>query len=164
MKYLVGLLLLASLQSCVEVGFKNPQPKKGEVLERIPPEMVAFYTEQSKDSDEGFSLADLGGNLDKTGKLSNNSILKHWKGRYFFNQKKDSLWFIIMIVPEKEKTYSTYKMDGGNEKTVATLKQITEVEEIFSETGELELVIIDPSTSEFKKILKSEAFEKIDIF
>lgn len=165
MKHILGLLFLVLLQSCVEVGFRNPQPQKGKELDKIPSEIIAFYTEQGKDSDEdGFSLADLGGEIDETGELSNNSVLKYWKGRYFFNQKKDSLWFIIMIVPEEDKTYSTFKMDGGNEKTVATLKQITDVREIYSESGELELVIIDPSPSQFKKIVKSNAFEKIDIF
>ena len=70
-----------------------------------------------------------------------------------------------MIVPGSVKnTFDTYKMDGGNEKTVSILKQITRVNEVYSESGDLKLIIIDPSTSEFKKIIKSGAFEKLDSF
>lgn len=167
MKQITVILILLFLSSCVEVGFRNPQPLKGRVLKEIPDEIIAFYTEQDKDSsdnDSGFKLTDLGANLDEIGTLSENTIMKYWKGRYFLNQKEDSLWYIIMIVPAKNGAYETFKMDGSNEKTVNLLKDITHVDEIYSKEGELELVIIDPDKSEFKKIMKSGAFEKIDIF
>ncbi|MCB0503902.1 MAG: hypothetical protein KDC58_00220 [Cyclobacteriaceae bacterium] len=167
MKQIVGVLLLFALCSCVEVGFRNPQPENGRILDEIPGEMIAFYTQQNKDSsndDGGFKLTDLGEGFDNTGTLSDETVLKLWKGKYFLNQKEDSLWYVVMIVPVKNGAYETYKMDGGNENTVKTLKGITHVEEIYSNDGELEVVIINPDKSEFKKIVKSGAFEKIDIF
>ena len=168
MKYAVSIFILFFLQGCVEVGFKNPQPEKGKTLEKIPQEMIAFYTQQGKDSTKQkgeLQISDWGEDLDESGAIPENSILKYWKGNYFFNQKKDSLWYIIMIVPGSVKnTFDTYKMDGGNEKTVSILKQITRVNEVYSESGDLKLIIIDPSTSEFKKIIKSGAFEKLDSF
>ena len=168
MKLLNYIAILLLFTSCVEVGFKHPQPEKGKALNSIPTEMVSFYTNQEKDTTsgntKGFNLSDLNSDISKEGVLSETTILKQWKGRYFLNQKEDSLWYIIMIIELPDKTYETYKLDGGNESTVLLLKEITNVEKVYSESGELKLIIIDPSASEFKKIIKSSAFEKIDIF
>lgn len=168
MNCLKTFTILLLLSGCVEVGFRSPQPVKGKELDRIPSEIIQFYTEQTKDSiskkSSQFDVSYLGDEFNKDGVLSEKTILKHWKGRYFLNQKKDSLWYIVMIVPVGKNNYEAYKMDGGNEKTVKILRSITKVDEVYSEKGKLELVIIDPSKSEFKRIMKSDAFEKIDIF
>ena len=95
--------------------------------------------------------------------LSKSAILKLWKGNYFLNQKGDSLWKIVMISPTSKSTFEVYHLDGGNENTVSLLDGITTVEKILDDKGELELIIIDPTLKEFKKIIKSGAFEKVDI-
>ena len=157
------LIILVLLSSCVEVGFKNPQPLKARNLEEIPKEMLDFYTNQKKDSTEN-SITDLYSVDDFDATLSETTILKKWKGNYFLNQKENDLWHVFMIVPSSNNMYETYQLDGGNEKTVSLLKKITEVEEVFSDDGELKSLILDPSHREFKKIVKSGAFEMIEIF
>jgi len=161
MKYIKIVVLFFLLPACVEVGFKNPQPQKGKMMESIPKELIAFYTGNT-DSTKGKNLlkeADI--NIDSA--LSQNAVLKQWKGNYFYNQKKDSLWYVIMIKPSTGNTFDTYRLDGGNEKTQTILKSISKVEEVRSDEGELKVLIIDPSPSEFKKIMQSKAFEKIEI-
>lgn len=168
MNRVISLLLLVVLSSCVEVGFKHPMPSKGKTLETIPPKIIAYYTEQGSDSGENggnkLNINDLNSDIDVNAPLSDNTILKLWKGNYFLNQKEDSLWHIIMVKPGPNNSFEAYQLDGGNEETLAKLKRITKVKEIRSDDGELDLVILDPTFQEFKKIVKSGAFERIDVF
>lgn len=157
------LLFLILLSSCVEVGFKHPQPTKAHNLNEIPKEMIDFYSNQKSDSSSN-GIHELYNSDDFDASLSETTILKKWKGKYFLNQKEDGLWHVFMIVPLSDNRYETYQLDGGNEQTVVLLKNITEVEEIFSDDGELESLILDPTNREFKKIIKSGAFEIIEIF
>ena len=157
------LLLLVMLSSCVEVGFKHTQPSKANNLSEIPKEMIDFYANKKSDSASG-GINDLYNSDDFDTSLSETTILKKWKGKYFLNQKEDGLWHVFMIVPVSNDKFETYQLDGGNENTVELLKRITEVEEVFSDDGELESLILDPTNREFKKIIKSGAFEVIEIF
>lgn len=159
------LFVLLFLSSCVEVGFKHPMPTKGKELTSIPIEIIKYYTEMDSISGESSKLSVT--DIFEEGindSLPENYLLKLWKGNYFLNQKEDSLWTIVMIRPTSKSTFDIYHLDGGNEKTIKLLKGITDVEEIMDEKGELELVILDPTLKEFKKITKSGAFEKVDIF
>lgn len=163
-----SFIILLLMSSCVEVGFKHPQPSKGKTLTKIPQKMVEFYTGNRQDSiSENSNYLKFEDYInDKTfeNSLSETTILKKWKGKYFLNQKEDDLWRIIMIVPVSNNNYETYQLDGSNKQTVKLLKDITAVKEIFSEDGKLKLLILDPSRKEFNKIIKSGAFELIDIF
>jgi len=158
-------LILILISSCVEVGFKLPMPPKGKALSSVPLEIIKFYSELdsiSRDSNK-LTIDDfLDGKIDD--KLPENSVLKYWRGNYFLNQQEDSLWNIIMISPSGRSSFEIYHLDGGNEKTLELLKNITSVEEITDDKGELELIIIDPTFKEFKKIIKSGAYEKVDIY
>jgi len=162
MKNIKIIALFFLLPACVEVGFKQPQPQKGIMLETIPKEIIAYYSNNNDTTKDNnlFKEADI--NVDSA--LSENAILKKWKGNYFYNQKKDSLWYVIMIKPSSDKSFDAYQLDGGKQETLSILKGITTVEEIRSKEGEIELLIIDPSPSEFKRIIKSNAFEKVDIY
>lgn len=157
-----SLLLIVLLSSCVEVGFRSPQPSKGSSLGEIPSEIIAFYSDIKADSSSNLNdLYDMD-ELDEP--LDENTILKKWKGKYFLNEREDSLWHVIMVVPAGNGRFETYRIDGGNENTVKKLKEITDVIEIKDEDGDLDKLILDPSSREFKKIIKSGAFEIIDIF
>lgn len=164
-KIVIPFLFLAS---CVEVGFKNPQPSKGTSLTEIPEEMIAFYSGSKSDSTtenkNGLSINDYYDKDDLDKSLSESTILKKWKGNYFLNQQEENLWHIIMIKPIANGNFETYNLDGSNEKTIALLKEITDVKEVFDEDGELDSIVLDPSLKEFKKIVKSGAFEIIEIF
>ncbi len=158
-----NILLLLLLSSCVEVGFKHPQPSKGKSLSEVPKEIIDFYSDIKSDSTSG-NIKDLYNADDFDKSLSETTILKKWKGKYFLNEKEDSLWHIIMIVPVANNKFDTYRLDGDDEQTQKKLNRITEVEEIRSEDGELEHLILDPTNREFNKIVKSGAFTIIDIF
>lgn len=163
MNLIKSLIFLLFLSSCVEVGFKHPQPTKGKNLSEVPKEMIEFYSDIKSDS-SSTGIKDWYSTDDFDKSLSETTILKKWKGKYFLNEKEDSLWHIIMIVPISDNRFETYLLDGENEKTIKILKEITKVEEQFSEDGELKSIIIDPSSREFNKIVKSKAFTIIEIF
>jgi hypothetical protein len=168
MNVLKGLIFLLILSSCVEVGFRQPLPTNGKLLTEIPQEILDFYRDNKSDSTKndsnGLKINDYYNDQSFENSLSENTILKKWKGKYFLNQKEDSLWHIIMIVPKAKSKFETYRLDGGNEKTINLLKKITKVKEIYDDEGELELLILDPSKKQFNKIVKSGAFEIIEIF
>lgn len=163
MNLIKSLIFLLFLTSCVEVGFKHPQPIKGKNLSEVPKEIIEFYSDLKSDS-SSTGIKDLYKSEDFKKSLSETTILKKWKGKYFLNEKEDSLWHIIMIVPVSNNKFETYYLDGENEQTIKILKDITKVEEQFSEDGELKSVILDSTSREFKKIIKSNAFTIIDIF
>lgn len=130
--------------------------------------MLAFYTGQKSDSNSinvnGLNIDDYFKSEDLEQSLSENTLLIKWKGKYFLNQKEDNLWHIIMIKPIANNKFNTYHIDGSNEQTVELLKGLTKVEEIYNDEGKLEGLIIDSSKKEFAKIVKSGAFEIIEIF
>lgn len=161
-KVIFALLLLSS---CVEVNFKNPMPPKGETLDKIPTEIITYFMSLKKDSlgNSKLNLDNINGDFDLNDPLPEEVILKKWKGNYFLNQKEENLWQIYMVKPAANNSFEVYQLDGSNQHTVDKLKSITNVEEVFSDNGDLNQIIIDPSFKEFKKIVKSGAFEQIDL-
>ncbi len=138
-------------------------PSKGKNLSEIPKEMIAFYSGKQSDSSV-VNINDFYNHEDLSKSLTENIILKKWKGNYFLNEKEDSIWRVIMIVPTARNKFKTYQLDGSDEQTVKKLKKITKVEEFFSDNGELKSLLLDPTPSEFNKIVKSGAFTLIEIF
>jgi len=163
-KVIIAALFLFS--SCVEVEFKHPMPPKGKVLEIIPSEVIDYFTDLEKNSTSEDKIRDISnGDFDINAPLPEDVIFKEWKGDYYFNQKEDNgYWQIYIVKPSPNNSYEVYQLDGTNQTTINKLKSITKVEEVFSDDGDLDHIILDPSFKEFKKILKSGAFEKVDFF
>ncbi len=163
-KVIIAALFLFS--SCVEVEFKHPMPPKGKVLEAIPSEVINYFTMLEKNSTSGDEIRDIvGGDFDMNAPLPEDVVFKKWKGNYYFNQKgENDNWQVYIVKPSPNNSYEVYQLDGSNQATINKLKSITKVEEVFSDNGDLDRIVLDPSFKEFKKMLKSDAFEKMDLF
>jgi len=166
MKYIKLLVVFIAFTSCVEVEFKSPMPSKGSKLDKLPEDLISYFMSLDKDSagNNKLNLNELNSDFDWNEPLPEDVILKKWKHKYFLNQKGDNFWQIIMIKPEPNNSFGVYQLDGNEPRVIAELKSITKVEEFFNEDGDLDRVVLDPSLKEFKKIIKSNAFEKIDLF
>ncbi len=167
MNYLKFIIALLFLSSCVEVEFKQPMPpNKGTVLKKLPEEIISYFMSLDKDStgNSKLDISEFSTDFEWHEPLPEDIILKEWKGSYFLNQKEGKHWQLLMVKDGSNKSFNVYHLDGSNSATLDKLKSITKVEEVLSDDGDLELIILDPSLKEFKKILKSGAFEKIDLF
>jgi len=166
MRHIKFLAILLLLSSCVEVEFKHPMPQKGTTLEKLPEDIKAYLISLDENSTKNSKLtvSEFNEDFDMNKPLPDDVILKKWKGNYYLNQKEDSLWQLIVIKPAKNKTFNITHIDGSNQEIIDKLKSITEVEEIFDADGDLDRIILDPSAKEFKKMLKSSVFVKVDLF
>ncbi len=167
MKFVKFIIILLILSSCIEVEFKQPMPPgKGITLEKLPEEIISYFMSLDRDStgNSKLDISEFNSDFDWQDPLPEDILLKKWKGSYFLNQKEGERWQLIMIKDGSNKSFEVYHLDGSNSATVEKLKSITKVEEVFSDDGDLERIILDPSLKEFKKIIKSGAFEQIDLF
>ena len=166
MKYIRLFFVFLAFTSCVEVEFKSPMPSKGEKLDKLPEDLISYFMSLDKDSagNSKLNLDEINSDFDWNEPLPEDVILKKWKHKYFLNQKGDNYWQIIMIKPEANKSFGVYHLDGNEPKVIDELISITKVEEFFDKDGDLDRVVLDPSLKEFKKIIKSNAFEKIELF
>ncbi len=162
----VIIIAFLLLSSCVEVEFKHPMPPKGKVLKAIPSEVIDYYTALEKKLTSEDKVRDIReDDFDINAPLPENVVFKEWKSDYYFNQKgENGNWQIYIVKSAPNNSYEVYQLDGTNQTTIDKLKAITKVKEVFSDDGDLDRIIINPSFKEFKKILKSGAFEKVDFF
>jgi len=167
MKYVKFIISLLILSSCIEVEFKQPMPpNKGTTLEKLPEEIISYFMSLDKVStgNSKLDISEFNSDFDWNDPLPEEIIFKKWKGSYFLNQKEGERWQLLMVKDGSNKSFNVYHIDGSNSTTIDKLKSLTKVEEVFSDDGDLERVILDPSLKEFKKIIKSGAFEQIDLF
>jgi len=141
-------------------------PNKGTVLKKLPEEIISYFISFDKDStgNSKLDISEFSSDFEWHEPLPEDIILKKWKGSYFFNQKEGEHWQLLMVKDGPNKSFNAYHLDGSNSATVDKLKSITKVEEVLSNDGDLERIILDPSLKEFKKIIKFGVFEQIDLF
>ena len=167
MNYFKFLVVFLSFTSCVEVEFKRPMPpNKGTEMKKLPEDIITYFKSLDKDStgNSKLDISEFSSDFDWHEPLLEDIILKKWKGSYFLNQKEGERWQLLMVKDGPNKSFNVYHLDGSNNATVDKLKSITKVEEVLSNDGDLERIILDPSLKESKKILNSGAFEKVDLF
>jgi len=167
MNYCKFIITALILSSCVEVEFKQPMPpNKGTILDKLPEEISSYFMSIDKDStgNSKLDISEFNSDFDWHDPLPEDIILKKWKGSYYLNQKEGERWQLLMVKDGLNQSFDVYHLDGSNSATVDKLKSITKVEEILSDNGDLEGIILDPSFKEFKRILNSGAFEKVDLF
>lgn len=85
-------------------------------------------------------------------KISDRHILRRFKGHYFLNYKKsDANWKVRRLtLNRKELSFSKVRIPED----IATLQQITEIQEVKSDSGKVIGYKLNPSKKELKKLMK----------
>lgn len=166
--YLGFLLLLHSLlmTACVEVQFRNAQPEAAANLLSVPDELRGTYLNKSGDtliiSEKGFYFGKAGSELDMSLK-ANELELKKQGDYYFFNQKNNKYWSVVLLKPQNNgKSIISSAIDATEEEQIKKLKNITAVEEVRGEDGEVDKYIVSPSAEELEQMIEQKVFQKFD--
>lgn len=92
--------------------------------------------------------------------ISPDQVLRYYKGLYFLNYKKpDNFWNVKVVSLNRKGILQINKVYGGQQQ-IEGLKQITEVDDILDESGNVVAHKIHPTRRELKDILKSDAFRE----
>lgn len=165
------LLLLSFLCiiACKEITYKEPQPKGIKVLPAVPKNLIGKYPLPEDDGTVKDSLVVHATgyfftNDDDKGVLSENLILKYYKGYYFINIKNDPEWILRIIRQEKDGSISLMSMETDEAKFTSLVTQLSQ--EVKVDTiviAEETFYEIDPSPKEMMGLIKKGFFKKSSV-
>ncbi|MEN8224498.1 MAG: hypothetical protein ABFS05_03980 [Bacteroidota bacterium] len=171
-KLVCGIALLLLLSSCDQVVFPEPQPGKVKALDEIPELLQGLYIDQNKDSlyvyKNSFSYAEGPPLCYKNEPLSDSTVLKVYRGKYFFNRririKNEYYWLTYMLDPvDLGKRIDLYAMDPGDIVKLAKLQEITsKLRDI--ENGDNNYYLFAPKKKHYKEIISDTIFTKMISF
>ncbi|GEM_PF-3083585 len=162
------LLAMFSFSSCIQVEFKNPQPEGIAAMESFPDKLVGTYLMYDKDTVHVFK-GGLKLNRDSLGtwqifSISKNLVVKDWNHRLFINiaDSTQTSWILYILDERHDSLFlSSVALNSSDSISYQNLKKICEVEAIYNSEQVLDLVRIDPSQKQLKKILKKVKFIKL---
>lgn len=156
------------MTSCVEVLFEQAQPARTKSLKQFPDKLLGTYIEET-DKDTlvvtPFELMGAKEERDSTMKISNNFILKKFKGHYVVSRKHESgLWEVGFIKPGKDGSLIIFTIDGDDKEKMKQFKSLLEVDVKYDEEGKEDQYIVNPTKKELLKLLKADIFENLGVF
>jgi len=162
---LLVLVNIFSFNSCVQIEFKNPQPKGVAAMESFPDKMVGKYLMYDKDTlhvfKNGLKLHRDSLGASQIFSISKNLVVKDWNHRLFINisDSMQTYWSLYMLYERHDSLFLSYfAIDSGDSLSYQNLKKICQVEAIYNSEQVLDLVRIDPSKKQLKKILNKVKF------
>ena len=90
-------------------------------------------------------------------------MLRYNNHTYFLNWyvREKKAWSVILAKPEKERIVY-YMISSEESPLLSRLKELTKMKEYKNSNGEIKDRTINPTTSEFKKMLKENIFTCMD--
>ncbi|RLD63817.1 MAG: hypothetical protein DRJ01_02795 [Bacteroidetes bacterium] len=172
--FLFSVVLLTIITSCTTVAFETPQPKNSDELSEFPQELIGIYIDKDSDTLTIKKNSFKYGNKKTTAfhmeeKLTPNKIiLKKCEDSFVINLRDTSsnIWNVF-IFKKNKKNILVYYIDLGKdnkEEIINNLKDITTAKEIKNKKGEIEKYIINPTKKEFKLLIDSKIFSKVNEF
>ncbi|MEJ2593810.1 MAG: hypothetical protein P8100_01460 [bacterium] len=159
------LILILVTAACTEVKFRNIQPSNASILETFPDSLEGIYLNQDGDtlmiSEKNISLVNRASECNpfyEHDSLGQDILLTFFKGSYLLNIQEDSLWTLALIRHPNQKMLDVSLIDGEDLESLETLSQITLVDTIFSEDGEVIHFIIDPDSTILLEIIQHGLF------
>ncbi len=160
MKFILCFCVFLFFSGCTQVYFTDPQPKGKKSLKEIPIDMQGWYVDaEGEDSiyvrTRGFDFPD------ESSMLSDSIRLTKWKEYYFLNILDTSkrLWEVYMIEKVNAFEIKVSSIDGDKKPDIERLKSYTTVTVQEKSDGEVDYHILEPTTSEFKNMVKDGLFE-----
>ena len=166
---LLPIFALFLFWSC-DVLFESPQPAWVTNNEKeIPKIFRGTYTcrdlsfEDKIDTMQITSKRIFNKHQDIDFNLSDTVLLKYYNHAYFLNLyvREKKAWSVILAKPEKERIVY-YMISSEDSPLLSRLKELTKMKEYKNSNGEIKDPIINPTTSEFKKMLKENIFTCMD--
>ena len=167
LRSLIIFTLVLTLSGCVDLGFENPQPKGGKPLDQVP----AFLEGKWQMDDRLLTVSDsrLYYKSDTTSLVPSDSlVINAWNDFIFINflDKSKDYWTLVVVRQKGEdmELFLPY-LDSRDEKKLIR-KYDAVVHNTKSNPQENKInkaYIINPTEKEWKKLLKSSVFEKVQV-
>lgn len=158
MRSLFLICSVALLQvACIDLGFESPQPEGQRNIGSVPGKFEGTYTNQEDTlSFHGSWL--VSGNDSISIQPSDTLVIRKWKGWYFFNmtESKHHYWTVACAKVKGDKLILLLPQIVREDKEMLT--QFGGVEELIDENNNLDAYIIDPSRSDWGRLLDSRLF------
>ena len=166
------ILIVFTLLGCTDMFFDSPQPSWVTKNEKeIPKKFRGNYLSgngqlnRTHKEDDTIRISEkriyISEEYDFT--LSDTVLLKSYKNEYFLNvyYSEVNVWRVIRVKEEKENilVYMMYTTDSTRENQ---FNKITDFRRIPQSSDEFPCYLINPSSREFKKILKGNLFNAGD--
>ena len=161
-------VLIFTLQSCSSVTFTSQQPEDAQVLKEFPAKIQGIFInsgdtlviEQTSFIYDGGEMISLSGDITPP-----DVVLKKMDNWYFLNIKDEGEWWIYPFQISGKNRITVYysNMEENEQRIIEEFDEDLKVQKIFKE-GKLDHYLINPTQSQFKKILKKRLFSENLIF
>lgn len=159
-----ALVAAIFLSACVKITYENAMPQQSRVLLAFTAEMQGKYVsaEDPESYIEIFEKKFATPDIQK--EIGVDFELRPYQKYFVANLKDDDGWLVYLAEWESPEILTIYAIDAEDEESLKKLAMITEVQEFRGEDGELERIHIAPKDNEFKEMLDSGLFLKLDSF
>ncbi len=154
-------MMSLTMSSCMELGFKEAMPLNGTDITEFPAELQGWYV-SINDSKDTMEVKSTSVSEDRFA-LDGKNVMRKFDKYYVCNQKKLNRWNIALI-KETCRGFSLYSFDIDDSKHREIIRKLTTVTEIKDEDGGLDYLLIAPSDEEFARLVKSNAFVRVEKF
>ncbi len=173
-KIIYTTIILGLLYSCTGVNYKVPQPHGGKNLDEFPEKMRGTFEVKLMDEEKNsgadtmiiFSNYYLDGKNDiKKVYLSDSTIIREFKGNYYFSGKayNEEHWTVAQIVIESNDKFminGVYDTDDDEDLFVENVNNITAITVVKNKNGGTDYVI-NPTPKELEKLSKNNFFKPV---
>lgn len=154
--------MIGLLSSCEELAFRQPMPHQVADLKQFPAECVGTFISESDVTDTLIIYPDsVAGDRFM---INSDNVIRPFGKYYIVNQRKRDRWTVAAIRPVSRKAFDIYWFNMEGDKNKNAISKITKTAMVQDpETGK-DYMLVDPSTREFRRMLKSKAFQRRDRF
>lgn len=168
MKKILGIIIIALLTtSCIEMSFQNPQPQGISDETSFPEKLRGTYTADSTDtiiiSEFNVKYTPNGKTNDLDENISDSLVLRIHKNYFFVNIKDDKYWELY-VLKLKRNNLEILTVSNDTTDDNGKLRKITNLEEIYHESGTFDRYLMNPTQDELMKMLKKGIFQKVATF
>lgn len=150
------------LTSCEELGFRQPMPHDTANLTTFPEECVGTFVSESDIKDTLVIYRD--SVKDERFILNEDNIMRKYGKYYIVNQRKRDRWTVAALRPRGKKGFDIYWFNIEGEKNKNSLSRVTKTVMVQDLETTKEYMLVDPTSREFDRMLRSRAFQRKDKF
>ncbi len=174
MRHVVWVVIAILATSCLEISYKEPQPKGKKILQTVPKKLQGRYhlTENGISLDDIVLIFENGYRLEPKDSLekieefllSDSLVLKYYKGYYFVNSRATHAWLLRIIQRKKNGDLVFLEMDNIPEHEESRKEFIdrlgAEVPVIETEVNGSRQFIIDPTPQKLLDLIRKGFFKE----
>ncbi|MBX7050769.1 MAG: hypothetical protein K1X54_01905 [Flavobacteriales bacterium] len=156
------VILALMLTSCEELAFRQPMPHDAPNLTSFPPECIGTFVSESDPKDTLVIYPD--SVKDERFILNDENLMRKYGKYYILNQHKRDRWIVAALRTRGKRGFDIYWFNIEGEKNKNSLSRVTKTVMVQDPETAKEYMLVDPTSSEFNRMLHSRAFQRKDKF